>query len=240
MRNTMVAATEICEERVTIPAASGPLDGILAYPLAGSAAVSALIAGPHPLLGGNAENNVVRALRQALAEAGCAALTFAYRPLEALESGPRDWSAITTAFWRDGRFAEEHEWVTDLRNAAKALRRWCGARPPVLVGYSFGCWASALLSESTEPPALVLISPNAKQHDFGALAHSTAPLFVVHADNDFTCDEQSAARWFDTLREPKSRSVLCAGEHFFRGSEPLLAETVLTFLGACGICGAVQ
>lgn len=233
----ITAACEIWEECVAIPAEAADLTGVLAYPFAGDSRASAVIAGPHPLLGGNLRSNVVRSLRQALAGAGCVALTFDYRPLDRLESGSRDWSTITADFWGNGRFEEERDWVDDFRRAATAIADWCGARPTVLVGYSFGCWAVAQHAAELRPSAVVLVSPNPARHDYSPLEIARAPLLVVQADDDFACESQAGAAWFSTLREPKRRCVLSGSGHFFRGREAELADFVLGFLREHRVAG---
>lgn len=226
----IAAACEICEERVAIPAEPAELPGVLAYPFAGEPRASAVIAGPHPLLGGNLSSNVVRSLRQALAGAGCVTLTFDYRPLDRLDSGSRDWSTITAEFWRNGCFEEEREWAGDFRRAATAIENWCGARPTALVGYSFGCWAVAQHAAELRPSAVVLVSPNPVRHDYSPLSSARTPLFVVQGDDDFACGSQAGAAWFHAMREPKRRRALAGGGHFFRGREAELTGAVLDFL----------
>lgn len=221
---------EICEEHVTISIGTADLSGVLSYSFAGEVGRGAVIAGPHPLLGGNLRSNVVRSLRQALAEVGCAALTFDYRALDQMDSERRDWSAITAEFWRDSRCREEQFWADDLRFATAALADGCGLHPTILVGYSFGCWVVAQHAAELEPAAVILVSPNPNRHDFSTLASARAPLFVVQTDDDFTCRPHDAAAWFETLRAPKARCVLSASGHFFRGREAELAASVLGFL----------
>jgi len=215
---------------VTVASGAARVEGILAYPFERRVNRSALIAGPHPLLGGNVDNNVVRALRRALVHAGYAALSFGYRHPDALGDGARGWSAMTAGFWRDGRCDEEALWLEDARAAAGALRDWTQPAKPLLVGYSFGCCAVAACAATVDPAGVALISPNPRRHDFAPLATCAAPLLVVQSDNDFTCTLGEGAEWFASLREPKTRVVLSAGEHFFRGCEAQLRDALLTFL----------
>ncbi|MEP0848741.1 MAG: hypothetical protein HRF50_18195 [Phycisphaerae bacterium] len=224
------AACEICEEHVSIPVEAAGLPGVLGYPFAGKPAVSAVIAGPHPLLGGNLRSNVVRSLRQALAGAGCVALTFDYRRPDPMKTGQRDWATITAEFWRHGCVEEERDWVDDLRSAARALANWGHTGARLLVGYSFGCWAVAQNAAELNPAAIVLVSPNPGRHDFSRLADTRAPLLVVQSDDDFTHGPDADAAWFNALREPKRRCAFSGGGHFFRGREAELTACVLDFL----------
>ncbi len=240
----------IGEESVRIPvvapavgrASSGTdrtLEGRIAYPPDHQPSLCSLIAGPHPLLGGDLENNVVQALLARLADAGAVALAFNYAGVGRSEGGPGDWPTIVSAFWRDGRFDEERLWVEDTAAAVAFLRR-SDPRRPVLIGYSFGCWTAVNNLCVADPAAVVLISPNPKQHSFEALADFDGPLLVIHSNNDFSCAETDLVAWFETLRPPKSRVLIRAGEHFFRRQEREVAATLLTFLRENGLIEETQ
>jgi alpha/beta superfamily hydrolase len=218
----------VIEERVPIPAPGRTLEGVLAYP-DGAAFGSAVIAGPHPFLGGDMSNNVVTALAGQLAVSGLAVLTFNYGGVGASEGGPADWAAVTSAFWKDGTFPEEGEWVADTASALAAMRKWRRDRP-VLLGYSFGCWTAVRNLKNVDARAVVLVSPNPARHDFDGLNLNTAPLLVIHSDNDFTCDVTDMTAWFQSVRDPKCREQIPAGEHFFKGREATVCDTVLSFL----------
>ncbi|MFQ5414507.1 MAG: alpha/beta hydrolase [Phycisphaerae bacterium] len=221
--------TEVCEERVTFHGQPGLREGVLAYPGDGEPTFSVLIVGPHPLLGGDLSNNVVTALRTRFAGAGAATLAFNYGGVGESEGGPADWPAVMSAFWRDGCFAEEADWITDTACAVAALRAWSD-RPLVLVGYSFGCWTLSRILPQCAPRAVLLVSPNARQHTFDDLHACSAPLLVVHSDNDFTCTLDEITTWYAGVREPKTRVLLPAAQHFFRGQEAELAECLITFV----------
>ena len=60
----------IVTEDVLLRAGPYLLHGELAYPEAGRALGAVVFAGPHPLLGGNMRNNVVRCLGDGLAQRG--------------------------------------------------------------------------------------------------------------------------------------------------------------------------
>lgn len=221
---------EVCEERVAIRCDGGSLGGVLTYAFDSEPRWSVLIAGPHPFLGGDLKNNVVGALSRNLATAGAVTLAFNYGGIGGRgDDGLTDWSAAISAFWKEGRIAEEADWIHDTAAAIVALRGWCD-RPLVLVGYSFGCWAISRNVGDRAARAVVLLSPNPGKHAFDGLDRCDAPLLVLHTDNDFACGVDEVVAWFDGLREPKTRRLLSAGEHFFRGSERAPVEAILEFL----------
>lgn len=224
----MLTDIAVIQENVRIQGPGGMLEGLLAYPTE-RVSCSALIAGPHPFLGGDMGNNVVTALLNALASQGAVALAFNYGGVGGSEGGPADWPAIMSAFWKDGTFKEEHDWASDTGSAITALRQWCDL-PPLLIGYSFGCWTLVGNLRDSGAQAIVLISPNPRQHAFDPLSACPVPLLLIHSDNDFTCSVSQTIAWAESIREPKTRIQLSAGEHFFRGHEEEVTGTVLKFL----------
>lgn len=223
----------VVEEQVRIPCDGRDLCGSLAYPDRGEAHTWVLLAGPHPLLGGDLANNVVRAIQVALAGAGAITLSWNYGGVGGSDGGPEDWEAVTSAFWESGTFEEERGWVAEARHVQAYLRRQCDG-PLVLIGYSFGCRVMMEGAAVDEANAFALISPNPNTVDFGKLAATAAPLLVVHSTNDFTCSVEALETWYTTLREPKTRILIDAGEHFFRGREDEVARSVLSFVDAIG------
>ena len=224
----MLTNANIVHENVCIEGPGRILEGVLAYP-DGRPVFSALIAGPHPFLGGDMRNNVVTSLLGALASQGAVALAFNYGGVGDSEGGPADWPKVMSAFWKDGTFDEENDWLDDTHSAMKTLRQWCH-RPPIFIGYSFGCWTVAKNLQGSGAEAIILISANPKQHAFDQLSECPAPLLLIHSDNDFTCSVTETIAWFDSIRQPKTRIQMSAGEHFFRGSEEELASVVVEFL----------
>ncbi len=224
----MLTATGFVEENVRIQGCERMLSGLLAYPDVG-ADCCALIAGPHPFLGGDMRNNVVSSLSKALTSRGTVTLAFDYGGVGSSEGGPADWPSVMSTFWTKGSFNEEHDWADDAGSAIAALSQWCDF-PPVLIGYSFGCWTVVKNLQGSGVKAIVLISPNPKQHSFEELSACPVPLLMLHSDNDFTCGISELMAWYESIREPKMRIQLPAGEHFFRGHETEVATTVLEFL----------
>jgi alpha/beta superfamily hydrolase len=76
----------------------------------------------------------------------------------------------------------------------------------------------------------VLIAPPLGKHDYTDFATVKSPLLVIVSDNDFTLDPERFREWFDRLPAPKQRVQASLDNHFFRGHEPWLVETISTFL----------
>ncbi len=99
-----------------------------------------MLAGSHPLLGGNMHNNVVRGLGDGLAEGGWATLRFNYRGVGRSE-GPRvDVARHMAEFWQTSHVRGEMDLWQDVQAAVEFLRSVIDpALPLALIGYSFGC-----------------------------------------------------------------------------------------------------
>ena len=119
----MLTESTIIEEIVHIQGKGGALEGLLVYPDA-AATCATLVAGPHPFLGGDMRNNVVSVLAKTLASEGSVTLAFNYGGVGGSEGGPADWSSTMSAFWKNGTFEEERDWLNDAGSAIAALRRW--------------------------------------------------------------------------------------------------------------------
>lgn len=119
-----------------------------------------VIAGSHPLLGGNMHNNVVRGLGDGLAERGRVTLRFNYRGVGRSE-GPRvDVARHVAEFWQTSHVAGEMDLWRDVQGATEFLQTAVGpGKPPALIGYSFGCALLSSVRMSEPPAALVLIAP---------------------------------------------------------------------------------
>lgn len=190
-----------------------------------------VLAGSHPLLGGNMHNNVVRGLGDGLAEHGWATLRFNYRGVGRSE-GPRvDVAQHMAEFWKTSHVEGEMDLWQDVQGAAVYLRPIIGpTRPLVLIGYSFGCALLPSLCRIEAPAAIVLIAPPLGKHDYTDFATVKSPLLAIMSTDDFTLEPARLHAWFDCLPEPKSLVQAAADNHFFRGHEPWLVETVSAFL----------
>lgn len=187
----------------------------------------ACIAGPHPLMGGSMQNNIVRTLSEALPRAGIATLTFDYSGFDAddqkTEESLNNRLALIAEFWSDGRTSHDKQMVSDVTTA------WAWARANVrgigmLVGYSFGAYAVHQIIEPM-PDAVVLICPTLIKHPFQPRDDS-APSYMLYGDRDFSCPVEAAEGFARDNRCVKSQ-VIPGSDHFLRGYETLAADLCL-------------
>ncbi len=205
------------EAPVRIPCGDVALEGRLFVPPA--RAPGAVICHPHPLYGGDMDNNVVRAVARTLQEHGWATLRFNFRGVGA--SG--------------GSHGGGEDEKADVAAALEALARAEGVDPGrvALVGYSFGAWvATEAAAGIGGVQALVAVAPPLAMYPMEALARSRKPRLVVVGDRDEYCPLPALDRWLAGVEEPVTRVVVAGADHFFLGREGALAEAVARFLGA--------
>ena len=206
------------------------LHGELAYPEVGHAIGSVVFAGPHPLLGGNMRNNVVRRLGDGLAQHGYLTLRFDYRGVGRSKGPPVDVGKQLAQFWKTSHVPGEMDFWQDVQAATDFAQQTVPGLPVILIGYSFGCALLPSVQPQKAPSALVLIAPTVTEHDFNSYSFVSTPLLVVASEDDFATDVQSLEKWFNTLTMPRQLIRRKCDNHFFRGHEGWLLETILCFL----------
>lgn len=143
--------TKTITRRVTFASGALSLEGVLHLPettpppdLPAARAPGVVVCHPHPLYGGDMENNVVVAACETLVARGCAALRFNFRGVGG----------------SDGAFDDGRGEQDDLRAALNCLAEQpeVDAKRLGLIGYSFGAMVAAEVA-SGALRALGLVSP---------------------------------------------------------------------------------
>jgi uncharacterized protein len=218
-------------ESVRFRAGRYRLEGELLYPDESSPRGVAVMAGPHPLLGGSMRNNVVQNLSDGLARRGLAALRFNYRGVGNSDGPGVDVARQMAEFWQTSHVASEDDYQTDLDGAVAFLRADVSSDVPLaLIGYSFGSTLLAAAAPAGTPTALVLIAPTVGKHNYDGFVPIRQPKLVIAPEGDFAADATQLRAWFARLAEPKQLIQQQLDNHFFRGHEDWLAETVSAFL----------
>jgi alpha/beta superfamily hydrolase len=165
----------------------------------------ALIAHPHPLFGGTADNKVVTTLAKAFRELGCATLRPNFRGVGASEGA------------HDRGIAE----TDDLVAVHTYARRRFGDLPVYLAGFSFGAYVTTRLAKRLQESGmaarrLVLVGTAAgfiegdRQYETEAVAPDT---IVIHGDRDETVPLANVLAWAGPLELPVT--VIPGADHFF-------------------------
>ncbi len=221
----------ITEERVRVPSGSLSLEGVLAYPSEREPTQSVLILAPHPHMGGNLDNNVVRHLARRVAEDGAVTLRFNYRGLG------ESTIELPTGLSRYDYFAEmeaQHDYAPLLLDAAAALD-WLaactqGIPQGPLIGYSLGAMLAGMMPLEHGHPSLIAISPPNKRLPTACFAENPLAKLFLGGGNDFAFDARALEKELPQLSGRNEFLSLPQCDHFFRGEEEDLFDHMKRFL----------
>jgi len=202
-------------ERVLIDGPGGRIEVFL-EPAAEPRGI-ALVAHPHPLFGGTADNKVVTTLARTFRELGCITLRPSFRGVGGSE-GEHDHGEAET---------------DDLLAVHDYARERCGADLPVyLAGFSFGAYvvtrlAQRLVQAGTAAQRLVLVG-TASGFIEGMRRYETAAVpadtIVIHGAQDETVPLANVLAWAETLELPIT--VIPGADHFFHRRLHLIRDII--------------
>jgi len=177
----------------------------------------ALIAHPHPLFGGTADNKVVTTLAKAFRELGCATLRPSFRGVGGSE-GEHDHGVAETE---------------DLLAVhAYARGRFGAALPVFLAGFSFGAYVTARLAQRLvdhgDPAARLVLVGTASGFIEGLRRYETgavpADTIVIHGARDETVPLANVLAWAEPMDLPVT--VIPGADHFFHRRLHLLRDII--------------
>ena len=168
----------------------------------------AVIAHPHPLMGGTKDNKVVTTLARTLYALGNVTLRPNFRGVGATE-GSHD----------DGR-GETDDLIAVVRYAQQRY----GSLRLICAGFSFGSFVQTRVAKQISPQQLILVAPAVNRFETGEVPAGT---LVIHGELD---DVVPLAAVFDWAR-PQNLPVVVVpgGEHFFHGQLHLLQHIVTQY-----------
>jgi alpha/beta superfamily hydrolase len=202
---------------ITFASESGTCEGILAPAHEDDRAPGLVICHPHPLRGGDMENNVVRALAEAFAAAGFVVLRFNFRGV-----------GKSTGHYSEGIGEQED---------AKAALAWLASRPETdadrlfLAGYSFGARVTLAVA-STDPRVrgFIVVAPPVLRGDWPSLESSHGPKIFLCGDRDPHAPPDVLTGLVKGLPEPRRLAIFPNADHFFVGQERALAQHAVKLL----------
>jgi len=177
----------------------------------------ALIAHPHPLYGGTADNKVVTTLARTFRELGCATLRPNFRGVGGSEGEHDHGSAETDDLLAVQTYARE---------------RFGTALPVYLAGFSFGAYVvtrlAQQLAERGEPAARLVLVGTAAGFIEGLRHYETAAVpadtIVIHGAADDTVPLANVLAWAEPLNLPIT--VIPGADHFFHRRLHLLRDII--------------
>jgi alpha/beta superfamily hydrolase len=207
---------EINHEHIFFKSGGINLEGVLSYPQKSSSCPGVVICHPHPLYGGDMNNNVVVGIKGALETEGFVILRFNFR-------------GVTLS---EGKYDEGKGEVDDVIAAVNFLSFHAKVDRDrlFLVGYSFGAWVglrAALTINALR--AVAGIAPPCGVYDFNFLHDSVLPILLVGGGQDTFCNKKELEIVFDKISSSKEKVVLPQSDHFFSGREGEVGEEVKRF-----------
>ena len=199
-----------------IPCGELSLEGIYHLPEGVGPFPAVVVCHPHPLYGGNMDNNVVLAVCQALQESGIAALRFNTRGTGRSE----------------GTFGGGVAEAEDVR-AAISFAASVEQVDPKRIGiaaYSFGAIVSFSATPPEEVKAVAAISPPLAMAPLDGLKSYHGPKLLVTGSGDNFTPEQAFDSFCQSLPAPTKCEVIPEADHFWWGYEEELGEKVASFL----------
>jgi alpha/beta superfamily hydrolase len=177
----------------------------------------ALIAHPHPLFGGTADNKVVTTLARAFRELGCAALRPNFRGVGGSEGEHDHGGAETEDLLAVHRYARE---------------RFGRELPVYLAGFSFGAYVTTrlalrLVEQNDAAKRLVLVGTAAgfiegmRKYETAAVPADT---IVIHGSKDETVPIDNVLAWAEPMNLPIT--VVAGADHFFHRRLHLIRDII--------------
>ena len=191
-------------ERLLLEGAAGPIETDVTDPGVSRRAI-ALIAHPHPLMGGTKDNKVVTTLARSFHALGCATLRPNFRGVGA-SAGTHDQGIAETE---------------DLVAVAAWARSRFGELPLTCAGFSFGAYVQTRVAPRVQAQRLVLVGPAVSRFATGAVPADT---LVIHGENDDVVPLAAVLDWARPQDLPVV--VVPGGEHFFHGRLQTLQRIV--------------
>ena len=193
------------------------LDGVLALPEGLPQPYPALVmCHPHPMLGGNMDNQIVTSVCRAATEAGFASFRFNFRGVEGSE----------------GEFTNGIAEHNDIKSALNMIRRWPGVdgKRIALAGYSFGAGVILRgLRHFKTAKCLALVAPPLSTIAESRIMKDKRPKLFVVGQNDRLVSSVELQHLLDSVREPLQFREIPGGAHSLGGREWEVADEIAGF-----------
>ena len=175
-----------------------------------------VICHPHPLFGGNMDNNVVLSVAYALVQEGFATLRFNFR-------------GVGNSEGEHTKGELEHQEVQGALDFLRAWREVDGGTIG-LMGYSFG--TSVILRHASvqkRPKVFAFISPPLHALETTTLKKDKRPKLIISGDRDKLIQSEELPPVLETFSHQPSLKIVEGADHFWMGKEDLLVQQVSKF-----------
>lgn len=196
----IISGELVLEAKLELPDGPGPFPGVV-------------LCHPHPLMGGDMYNNVIRAVGKALTERDIAGLRFNFRGTG--KSG--------------GRFDNGVGEREDVLSALVSLSMRDDIDPDKLgiMGYSFGGMVAMTVGkDDIISKAVALVSPVMAK---GAMTGCAKPKYIICGSADSVVSFATVTEEAKKMPVPKKIEVMQGADHFWLGFEEEMADKVARF-----------
>ena len=204
------------QSAVSFTAKGMNLEGIIALPDGDGPFPGVVMCHPHPLHGGNMDNNVVVAVTFGLADAGIASLRFNFR-------------GVGNSQGEHAKGEKEHE-------ETLVAMDFLGALPDVdddrigLGGYSFSTRVICAHKQLYKKPrAIALVAPSIEAITDSPLQTEITPKMIITGDRDRLVNADGVDGQLARFDPPTDYHVVPGADHFWVGQEGQMAECVVQF-----------
>ena len=192
------------------------LEGIIALPDGEGPFPGVVMCHPHPLNGGNMDNNVVVAVTFGLADAGIASLRFNFRGV--------------------GNSQGEHSKGEKEYEETLVAMDFLGALPDVnderigLGGYSFSTRVICAHKQLYKKPrAIALVAPSLEAITDSPLQSDKTPRMIITGDRDRLANSDGADEQLARFNPPADYHLIPGADHFWVGQQGEMAACVVQF-----------
>ncbi len=194
----------LAENRITFKSGNLTIEGLFSLEAGRSGAV---LAHPHPMMGGNMRDHVLMSMVLAFQEKGYSTLRFNFRGIGRSEGS------------FDGIRGEQ-----DDARAAVSFIRSMGKDLVVLAGYSFGAWVCSKIAKVEDPASIALVSPPLTEMKFDFRAIKGKSGLIIFGDLDHFCPPTLAKK--AAKESGFDMSVIAGADHFYFGHTQSLTEVL--------------
>ncbi len=192
------------------------MEGIIALPDGEGPFPGVVMCHPHPLNGGNMDNNVVVAVTFGLADAGIASLRFNFRGV--------------------GNSQGEHSKGEKEYEETQVAMDFLGALPDVnderigLGGYSFSTRVICAHKQLYKKPrAIALVAPSLEAITDSPLQSDKTPRMIITGDRDRLANSDGVDEQLARFNPPADYHLIPGADHFWVGQEGEMAACVVQF-----------
>jgi len=202
--------------RVSFPSGELVLEGISAIPEGAGPFPAVIVCHPHPLYGGNMDNNVVSSLSETLTQASLASFKFNFR-------------GVGESQGEFGQGVGEREDVEAAISFISTVKEVDSKRIG-LAGYSAGAgFALPVGFSDARIRALAAVSPPLLMFDFNFLKSCPKPKLLISGSRDNFVPADQFLEFCQNLPEPKEYESIEGADHFWWGYESSLAAKAAAF-----------